>query len=171
MTTGRVVLIEPRLLQRNRCKYCSTSLRRVHPCLRAGPKTEQGWEHQPGRTRRPNQKAILAGIRGVLIDSSGIFTQGVPQVRQYLFHDTLAGKPNDAIDGKMWAKWYFWCDKCFAGIRCPLGTWRIPRTTPYILHGDEKALVAALPENLKLIPTSILFSLYLLIVRFRCLAF
>jgi len=28
----------------------------------------------------------------------------------------------------------------------------IPRTTPYILHGDEKALAAALPENLKLIP-------------------
>jgi len=38
----------------------------------------------------------------------------------------------------------------FSGIRCPLGTWRIPRTTPYILHGDEKALAAALPENLKL---------------------
>jgi hypothetical protein len=60
--------------------------------------------------------------------------------------------PRDAIDGKMWAKWYFWCGKCFSGIRCPLGTWRIPRETPYILHGDEKALAAALPENLKLIP-------------------
>jgi len=43
-------------------------------------------------------------------------------------------------------------DKCFSGIRCPLGTWRIPRTTPYILHGDEKALAADLPENLRLIP-------------------
>jgi len=42
--------------------------------------------------------------------------------------------------------------QCFSGIRCPLGTWRIPRTTPYIRHGDEKALAAALPENLKLIP-------------------
>jgi hypothetical protein len=60
--------------------------------------------------------------------------------------------PRNAIEGKMWAKWYFWCDKCFSGIRCPLGTWRIPRTTPYILHGDEKALAAALPENLRLIP-------------------
>jgi hypothetical protein len=34
----------------------------------------------------------------------------------------------------------------------PLGTWRIPRTKPYILCGDEQALAAALPENLKLIP-------------------
>jgi len=34
------------------------------------------------------------------------------------------------------------CPKCGT-------TWRIPRT---ILHGDEKALAAALPENLKLIP-------------------
>jgi hypothetical protein len=65
-------------------------------------------------------------------------------------------KPNNAIDGKMWAKWYFWCDKCLSGIRCPLGTWRIPRTTPYILHGDEQALAAALPENLKLIPMKLL---------------
>ena len=61
-------------------------------------------------------------------------------------------KPNDAINGKMWAKWYFWCDRCLSGIRCPLGTWRIARETRYILHGDEKALAAALPENLKLVP-------------------
>lgn len=54
-------------------------------------------------------------------------------------------KPNSAINGQMWAKWYFWCDKCLSGIRCPLGTWRIPRTTPYILHGDGQALAAALP--------------------------
>jgi hypothetical protein len=60
--------------------------------------------------------------------------------------------PRNAIEGKMWAKWYFWCDKCFSGIRCPPGTWRIPRTTPYILHCDEKALAAALPQNLRLIP-------------------
>ena len=59
--------------------------------------------------------------------------------------------PRNAIDGKMWAKWYFWCDKCFSGIRCPLGTWRIPRSTPYILYGDEEALAAALPEKLNLI--------------------
>jgi hypothetical protein len=59
--------------------------------------------------------------------------------------------PRNAIDGKMQAKWYFWCDKCFSGIRCPLGTWRIPGRTPYILHGDEKALASASPENLKLI--------------------
>jgi len=38
------------------------------------------------------------------------------------------------------------------GIRCPLGSWRIPRETPHILHGDEKALSAALPQKLKLIP-------------------
>jgi hypothetical protein len=60
--------------------------------------------------------------------------------------------PSNAIDGRMWAKWYFWCDKCLCGIRCPLGTYRIPRETPYILHGDERVLAAALPADLKLIP-------------------
>jgi len=52
----------------------------------------------------------------------------------------------------MWAKWYFWCDKCLCGIRYPLGTYRIPRETPYILHGAERALAADLPVDLKLIP-------------------
>jgi len=75
-----------------------------------------------------------------------------PKCGSTSFTTLWLAKPNDTIDGKMWAKWYFWCDKCLSGIRCPLGTWRIPRTTPYILHGDEKALAAALPENLKLIP-------------------
>ena len=31
-------------------------------------------------------------------------------------------KPNDAINGMMWAKWYFWCDRCLSGIRCPLAS-------------------------------------------------
>jgi hypothetical protein len=31
-----------------------------------------------------------------------------------------------------------------------------PRTMPYILHGDEKALADALPENLKLIPLKLI---------------
>jgi len=56
-------------------------------------------------------------------------------------------KPNDAINGMMWAKWYFWCDNRLSGIRCPLETWRIPRTTSYILHGDEKALACAAPSK------------------------
>ena len=79
-----------------------------------------------------------------------------PKCGSTSFTTLWLAKPNWAIDGQMWAKWYFWCDKCFTGIRCPLGTWRIPRTTPYILHGDEKALSAALPENLNLIPMKLL---------------
>jgi hypothetical protein len=79
-----------------------------------------------------------------------------PNCRNQTFTTLWLAMPNNAIDGKMWAKWYFWCDKCLSGIRCPLGTWRIPRTTPYILHGDEEALAAALPENLRLIPMKLL---------------
>jgi len=78
--------------------------------------------------------------------------QVCPKCGNGSFTTLWLAKPNNAINGKMWAKWYFWCDKCISGIRCPMGTWRISRTTPYILHGDEKALAAALPENLKLIP-------------------
>ena len=79
-----------------------------------------------------------------------------PKCGSTSFTTLWLAKPNKAIDGKIWAKWYFWCDKCLYGIRCPLGTWRISRETPYILHDDEKALAAALPENLKLIPMKLL---------------
>jgi hypothetical protein len=91
-----------------------------------------------------------------LLVQMGYSPQVCPKCGNCSFTTLWLAKPNDAIDGEMWAKWYFWCDKCFAGIRCPLGTWRIPRTTPYILHGDEKALAAALPENLKLIPLKLI---------------
>lgn len=87
-----------------------------------------------------------------LLIQAGYSPKVCPKCGSTSFATLWLAKPNDAIDGKMWAKWYFWCDKCLSGIRCSLGTWRIPRTTPYILHGDEKALAAALPENLKLIP-------------------
>ena len=87
-----------------------------------------------------------------LLIQAGYSPKVCPKCGSTSFTTLWLAKPNDAIDGKMWAKWYFWCDRCLSGIRCPLGTWRIPRTTPYILHGDEKALAAALPENLKLVP-------------------
>jgi hypothetical protein len=87
-----------------------------------------------------------------LLVQMGYSPQVCPKCGNGSFTTLWLAKPNNAINGKMWAKWYFWCDKCFSGIRCPLGTWWISRTTPYILHGDEKALTAALPENLKLIP-------------------
>jgi hypothetical protein len=87
-----------------------------------------------------------------LLAQMGYSPQVCPKCGNGSFTTLWLAKPNNAIDGKMWAKWYFWCDKCFSGIRCPLGTWGISRTTPYILHGDEKALAAALPENLKMIP-------------------
>jgi hypothetical protein len=79
-----------------------------------------------------------------------------PKCGSTSFTTLWLAKPNKASNDEMWAKWYFWCDKCLSGIRCPLGTWRIPRTTPYILHCDEEALAAALPENLKLIPMKLL---------------
>jgi hypothetical protein len=87
-----------------------------------------------------------------LLIQIGYSPQVCPKCGNGSFTTLWLAKPNDAINGKMWAKWYFWCDKCLSGIRCPLGTWRIPRETPYILHGDKKALATALPENLKLIP-------------------
>ena len=54
----------------------------------------------------------------------GYSPQACPKCGNGSFTTLWLAKPNDAIDGKMWAKWYFWCDKCFSGIRCPLGTWR-----------------------------------------------
>jgi hypothetical protein len=107
-----------------------------------------------------NREEIVEGIRKqfsseyaeFLLVQMGLSPQVCPTCGNGSFTTLWLAKPNDAIDGQMWAKWYFWCDQCFSGIRCPLGTWRIPRTTPYILHGDETALAAALPENLKLVP-------------------
>jgi hypothetical protein len=86
-----------------------------------------------------------------LLVQMGYSPRVCPKCRNDSFTTLWLAKPNNAINGMMWAKWYFWCDKCLSGIRCPPGTWRIRRETPYILHGDEKALATALPQNLKLI--------------------
>jgi len=59
--------------------------------------------------------------------------------------------PNDRVDGKIWCKWYLWCESCHHGIYCPPGTYRIPISAPHILWGDEKALKEVLPSGLRLI--------------------
>jgi hypothetical protein len=92
----------------------------------------------------------------LVLIQAGYSAKVCPKCGSTSFTTLWLAKPNRGSDGQMWAKWYFWCDKCLTGIRCPLGTWYIPRTTPYILHGDDKALTAALPENLKLIPMELL---------------
>jgi hypothetical protein len=92
----------------------------------------------------------------LLLIQGGYSAQVCPKCGNTSFTTLWLARPNRGSDGQMPAKWYFWCDKCFTGIRCPLGTWHIPRTTPSILHGDDKALTAALPENLKLIPMELL---------------
>jgi hypothetical protein len=74
-----------------------------------------------------------------------------PECRRGSFTTLWLANPRNVIDGKLWAKWYFWCDDCLSGIYCPLGTWRIPRTTPHLIYGDKTAIRAALPQNLKLI--------------------
>ncbi len=96
------------------------------------------------------RKQYSAEYAEFLLVQMGYSPQVCPKCGNGSFTTLCLADPSNAIEGKMWAKWYFWCDKCLSGIRCPLGTWRIPRTTPYILHGDEKALAAALPENLTL---------------------
>jgi hypothetical protein len=111
------------------------------------------------KVRYISREASVEGIRKqyspeyaeFFLVQMGYSPQVCPKSGNGSFTTLWLAKPNDAINGKVWAKWYFWCDKCFSGIRCPLGTWRIPRETPYILHGGEKALADALPSNLKLI--------------------
>jgi len=87
-----------------------------------------------------------------LLVNMGYSPKVCPKCGNGSFTTLWLADPSNAIDGQMWAKWYFWCDKCLCGIRYPLGTYRIPREAPYILHGDERALAAALPTDLKLIP-------------------
>lgn len=74
-----------------------------------------------------------------------------PNCQNKSFTTLWLADPRHPIDGTLWAKFYFWCEECHTGIRCPLGRWRIPRTTPHILYGDEQALKAALPPDIKLI--------------------
>jgi hypothetical protein len=120
-----------------------------------GGKSKVGYESREEFVERI-RKQFSPDYAEFLLVQMGHSPQVCPRCGNASFTTLWLAQPNNAIDGQMWAKWYFWCDKCFSGIRCPLGTWRIPRTTPYILHGDEEALVAALPENLKLIPLKLL---------------
>ena len=94
----------------------------------------------------PIRKQFSAEYAEFLLIQMGHSPTVCPKCGNGSFTTLWLADPRNAIDGEMWAKWYFWCDKSLLGIRCPLGTWRIPRTTPYILHGDEKALAATLPE-------------------------
>jgi hypothetical protein len=50
-----------------------------------------------------------------LLIQAGYSPKVCPKCGSTSFTTLWLAKPNDAIDGKMWAKWYFWCDKCFAG--------------------------------------------------------
>jgi hypothetical protein len=63
--------------------------------------------------------------------------------------------PNNRAAGKMWFKWYLWCESCLNGIYCPLGTYWLEPSRPYILWGDREALRQALPENLHLIKPTV----------------
>lgn len=61
------------------------------------------------------------------------------------------GLPRNRVGGKIWCKWYLWCDSCLNGIYCPPGSYWISPNEPYILWGDNKTLKDALPKDLHLI--------------------
>jgi hypothetical protein len=91
--------------------------------------------------------------RGVLVDSDGTFTQGVPEVRQWFFHDALASLTERCDQRDDVGEMVFLVRQI--SFRHPLSSWELGEfrgRTPHILHGDEKALAAGLPEKLKLIP-------------------
>ena len=87
----------------------------------------------------------------LLLVQMGYVPRICPKCHDQSFTTLWLADPRNPIEGKLWAKWYFWCNQGLCGIYCPLGTWRIPRETPHILYGDEKAISAALPEGLQLI--------------------
>lgn len=78
-----------------------------------------------------------------------------PRTCPYCLTDTIRmlwlGDPDFVIDGEIWGKWYLWCEQCLKGIRCPLGSYRVPPGEPYIRWGDDEALKRALPSGLELI--------------------
>lgn len=61
------------------------------------------------------------------------------------------GDPAAKRGESIWGKWYMWCGLCLRGIRCPLGSYAVPKGEPYIKWGDETALKQALPDDLRLI--------------------
>ena len=66
-------------------------------------------------------------------------------------HKLWLGDSKNQVDGRVWGKWYRWCESCLKGIYCPLGSYRIPPGTPFIPWGDEAALKNALPAELQFI--------------------
>ena len=61
------------------------------------------------------------------------------------------GDPHKKRGDSIWGKWYMWCESCFRGIYCPLGTYIVPKGEPYIKWGDDRALKQSLPLDLHLI--------------------
>jgi hypothetical protein len=86
-----------------------------------------------------------------LLVQMGYAPRVCPKCRNTSFSTLWLANPSDAVDGKLWATWYFWCDKCLCGIYCPLESGKIPRATSHLLCDHEKAIRAALPANLILI--------------------
>jgi hypothetical protein len=58
-----------------------------------------------------------------------------PNCQDNTFTTLWLADPRNPINGKLWAKWYFWCNECLCGIYCPLGKWRISRATAHVLYG------------------------------------
>ena len=63
----------------------------------------------------------------------------------------LIGEPPERADESVAVKWYKWCERCFQGIYCPPGTYRVRAGVAYVRKGDEDAIRKALPAGLKLI--------------------
>ena len=78
-----------------------------------------------------------------------------PRICPYCETETIRklwiGDPAREVDGKVWAKWYMWCESCLRGIYCPLGSFRVPKGESYIRWGDKDALGKEIPIGLKLI--------------------
>jgi hypothetical protein len=91
-----------------------------------------------------------------LLVQMGYLPRVCPNCRNTSFTTLWLADPRDPIDGRLWAKWYFWCDNCLLGIYCPMGSWSIPRATDHILDSDQHAISAALPDNLVLLQPDLL---------------
>jgi hypothetical protein len=107
----------------------------------------------------PSREELIERVRShyapdyaeFLLVQMGYLPRICPCCRNTSFTTLWLADPRDPIDGRLWAKWYFWCDQCLYGIYCPMGCWTIPRASDHILDSDHNAISAALPENLKLL--------------------
>lgn len=83
-----------------------------------------------------------------------VFQSRPPRVCPFCQTQTIRilwlGDPDFVIAGEVWGKWYLWCEECLKGIRCPLGSYRVPKGEPYVRWGDEAALKQGLPAGLQL---------------------